>query len=159
MKEIYTNKGVSVQVDDEDYSRLCEYTWHLSSYGYAKRTERYGPRKEDKKLHIFMHRLIMENPDQDIDHMDGNPLNNQKHNLRLCTHSENMMNKKIYKSNKSGYTGVHWYKNYNKWIADIRINKKKINLGYFTNLEDAIFTRREAELKYFGDFARKLPVE
>ena len=64
-----------------------------------------------------------------------------------------MRNKTIGKNNKSGYVGVCWAKKELKWKSTITINKNKIFLGYFTNKEDAIEIRKEAERKYFGEFA------
>lgn len=89
----------------------------------------------------------------DVDHEDRNSLNNKISNLRLATRTENCRNQKISKNNTSGVTGVHWHKLKKKWEASIRVGKKKY-LGCFTNKEDAIQARKEAEKKYFGKFRR-----
>jgi hypothetical protein len=88
-----------------------------------------------------------------VDHIDGNKLNNQRSNLRLCTNGENMRNKLEITSNKSGHRGVCRKKNHWKWTATIKLNKKNIHLGYFSAKKEAIAARKLAELKYFGNFA------
>lgn len=77
--------GIFVTVDDNDYLNVSRYKWCLSSRGYAMRTE-------DGKT-IFMHRQIMNTPKGfSTDHVDGDKLNNQRFNLRVCSHAENMRN-------------------------------------------------------------------
>lgn len=93
-------------------------------------------------------------PIERIDHINGDTKDNRIENLRLATHSQNMQNSKIPVTNKSGYKGVSWYKNYNKWIAQISVNNKKINLGYFENVVDAANAYVQAAKKYHGEFAR-----
>ena len=56
------------------------------------------------------------------------------------------------KTNKSGVPGVCWNKNANKWRAKLTYKYKIIYLGYFDNLEDARKARKDAEIKYFGEF-------
>jgi len=93
--------------------------------------------------------------EKQIDHIDGNPLNNKIDNLRLATNEENQRNRSISKNNTSGTTGVTWIKECQKWRAHI----KNINLGHFINKEDAIQTRIEAEKKYFGEFRRDSQID
>jgi hypothetical protein len=88
-----------------------------------------------------------------IDHLDGNPLNNQKKNLRICTHSENMRNRNLYVNNTSGFKGVYWHKTTKKWMSYIRINKKSLYLGIYTCPIDAAKAYNDAALKYHGEFA------
>lgn len=63
------------------------------------------------------------------------------------------MNHKIFKTNTSGYTGVCWSKSMNSWFARIVVNYKEIILGYYSNIEDAIKARKEAEEKYYGEWS------
>ena len=99
------------------------------------------------------HRLIWllhygEWPKQFIDHIDGNGLNNRIENLRDVNHTENLRNQRKSVRNTSGATGVYWCHYPPKWQARIRVNKKQIHLGYFTNKEDAIAARKAAEAEY-----------
>jgi hypothetical protein len=93
--------------------------------------------------------------EKQVDHINGNRLDNRIKNLRLATGRQNSCNKALSKRNTSGVTGVRWAKREKKWIAYITANGKMNHLGYFINKEDAIQTRREAEVKYFGDFRRQ----
>lgn len=87
-----------------------------------------------------------EYPDCDIDHIDGNGLNNNIDNLKLATHSENMHNKGKYKTNKSGHSGIHWYKKYCKWVATGTHDGAKKTIGYYESLEDAVQARKDWEV-------------
>ena len=96
----------------------------------------------------------MNNPvNMEIDHKDENKLNNQRYNLRLATHSQNMINKKIRKDNTSGYKGVHITSG--KYIlAHIRTGGKQIHLGSFIDIVSAAHAYDDAAKKYYGEFAR-----
>ena len=69
------------------------------------------------------------------------------------TPSQNQMNSKLSSNNTSGVTGVYWVKKCNKWNANIKINNKYIHLGNFTDFDDAVKARKEAEQKYFGEYS------
>lgn len=101
------------------------------------------------------HRLIMNIDDlkYDVDHINGNPLDNRKDNLRVCEHKQNSKNKAINKNNTSGIVGVYWNKRCNKWVAEIKKDYKKICLGYFDDIRNAAEARRKAEIKYFGEYS------
>lgn len=86
-------------------------------------------------------------PANEVDHVDGNGLNNSWRNLRSVTHQENGRNRRKPKNNTSGYTGVHWHKTSQKWGAYIHIEGKNRYLGYFANIEDAISARAAASAK------------
>lgn len=91
---------------------------------------------------------------KNCDHHNRNKLDNRSSNLVTCTVRENNRNKSIRSDNTSGVIGVSWNKNKNKWA--VRIYPEKTGekfIGYFTNKEDAIKARLEAEVKYYGEFA------
>ena len=137
-------------VDDSDFEYLNQWKWSLSRRGYIVRREKI----DGKSKMIKMHRQIMKTPEHlSTDHVNGNPLDNQRKNLRICTHSQNIMNSKIRKDNKSGVRGVDWDKARQKWHSRICVDQNKINLGCFVDKEEAIVARKKAELKYFGEFA------
>jgi hypothetical protein len=83
-----------------------------------------------------------------IDHIDGNGLNNRFNNLRVVSFAENMQNCKKYKCNSSGHTGVLWNKATKKWTASIRVVNHLKHLGYFSNIDDAIKARENANVFY-----------
>ena len=103
-----------------------------------------------------MHRLIMGKFEDDglvIDHINHNTLDNRKHNLRICTESDNSKNKSLPSNNTSGVVGVSFNKKYNKYETYITINYKRKSLGLYDSIEDAIKTRKDAEEKYFGEYS------
>lgn len=108
---------------------------------------------------IYFHRYIFGLKDKDkkieIDHKNGNGLDNRLANLRKCSRLNNTQNLKITTKNKSGVTGVNYSEKLKKWRARINYNKKEYNLGTFKNREDAIRARREAEEKIQKEFSAR----
>ena len=78
---------------------------------------------------------------------------NRKCNLRKVNNGQNMRNSILYSSNTSGVKGTSLDKRLNKWHSYITINKHRITLGYFKDFDEAVRARKEAEEKYFGEFA------
>jgi hypothetical protein len=150
MKRIKLTKGKYALVDDADFEPLSKYNWCVSN-GYAlRRSSRASGGKN-----IRMHRVIMDTPDgMFTDHINGDKLDNQRSNLRIVTKSQNEMNKTPNSRNKSGTKGVFWAENVGKWCANIYVNGKNRNLGYFKELDDARAIRIEAENQYFKQYAR-----
>lgn len=102
-----------------------------------------------------MHRVILNTPTHiGVDHINGNPLDNRKVNLRLATRQQNQFNRRHQKNNKLGVKGVCWCRRAKKYRSTIKLNRKVIHLGYFPSLEEADKAYRDAEVKYFGSFAR-----
>jgi hypothetical protein len=134
--EIYTKSGQVIYIDNEDYYLVKDRVWHITKAGYAANTLKKRERTSARVL--LMHRLIMQAPaNMEVDHVNGNPLDNRKENMRLCTHHQNMMNKATYKNNKSGYKGVSWHKPSSKWVARIKSGEKYLHLGLFHDVKDA----------------------
>lgn len=135
-------------IDDEDVYLTFNSRWFLSPKGYA-----FGSIKNQTKR---FHRCVVDaQKGTEIDHIDGNKLNNQKSNLRVCSSSQNSMNRGKQKNNLSGYKGVSWYKNLKKWRASIQIQGKKIHLGYFEKIKDAETAYDEIAKRLFGVFSKQ----
>lgn len=131
----------------EDYELIKNYCWFIDSNGYVQN-------KSGNKV-TFFHRLVMNAPgDKLVDHIYHQKNDNRKSQLRLCSPSENVRNRSVSHSS-SGVCGVYWYSKNGKWSVEIVVDGKKINLGLFENKEQAIKVRKEAEEKYFGEFAYK----
>lgn len=154
MKNIQINKKNGdksvVYVSNCDFEALNRYKWWISSNGYAIRSVNLN----GKRKNIGMAREIMgKSQGLEIDHRDGNRLNNQRENLRFCNHSQNMQNRKAF--NKSGLKGVsETYLNIYKYKAHIKVNKKVIYIGKFKTALKAARAYNIYALKYFGEFSR-----
>ena len=90
-------------------------------------------------------------PKDQIDHTNRIRTDNRISNLREVTNKQNGQNRSKRSDNTSGHPGVSWHKRISKWRAQIRHNQKRIHLGYFTNIEDAIAARKAAEKIYWAD--------
>lgn len=149
------NKTVTVLFSNSDKTFICDLDdWELAkNYNWALHHTGYAYTTVDSKYTTF-HDFVMNNKDRklQIDHKNINPLDNTKNNLRIVTRSQNMMNRNILKNNTSGYKGISLNKATGRWIARIGINGKRISLGTYDDIKDAIKIREEAELKYFGEY-------
>jgi len=134
--------------DAEYLEKLLEYYWN-ETRGYARSS--IGKKK------IYAHRIVMGVGDYEmnkqIDHINGNTLDNRRQNLRIVTSRQNGLNSAIRKDNTSGVTGVSWDKKRQKWIARVFDNGKEISLGYFDKFENAVIARKNGEKKYYGEYS------
>lgn len=127
----------------------------ISQCGYSQ-VSIYGKRYPAHRIIWAMEYGVW--PNGEIDHIDGNRLNNRLNNLREVSRTENSRNMALRVDSTSGATGVCWDKNRNKWIAQIRVNRLRINLGRFAVFEDALNARKAAEVRYgFHDNHGRLP--
>jgi hypothetical protein len=157
-KAIELTRGSYTIVDDEIYDFLNQWNWYIDSAGYATRKQRIGPRKWKA---LFMARLIMETELalydarlHFVDHIDGNPLNNQRSNLRICIAKQNCQNKKRKKREyKTPYKGIDLVKRNGKWAARIIVDGKQIHLGIFNTAREAALRYDKAARCYFGEYA------
>jgi len=147
--------GKGSTIVDADYTP-SSWQWYIHR-GY--RTE-YARRTEGKG-HIFLHREIMANMlgrplelSEQVDHINGDGLDNRRANLRLATNTENQHNSRKPKTNTSGYKGVYWYKPTQKWCARIRVNGQRLHLGYFADPVAAARMYDRAALYFHGEFYR-----
>lgn len=151
MKRIWLRRGICTFVDDEDYKFLSQYSWHLHLTPSGKKYARIG--SGDRIKSISMHRLLLEAPfGIEVDHINGNGLDNRRKNLRLCSSQQNRRNMKP--RSQSRYKGVTWRKNRRKWVAQIELgDRKNVYLGSFSNPKDAARAYNEAARTHFGEFA------
>ena len=156
MKKIPLTQGKYALVDDEDYEYLNQWKWSTDKFGNTFCARRGIWNKKTKSIHqLRMHRLITKAPTgKDVDHINGNGLDNQRKNLRVCNHKDNSRSCRIPKNNTSGYKGVHWHKKHKKWTVGITVNKKRVWIGQYSNIKDAIQSYIQASKKYFGEFSR-----
>ena len=154
MGEIVLSRGEIAIVDDADFERLNQWKWHFNGR-YVKRREYLGGgRKNQRGRAILMHRLVNNTPPNSItDHINGNPLDNRRSNLRTCTPSQNQANAKISKSSSTGFKGVSHHKLTGKYQASITTNRKRQYLGLFDTPEDASEAYATEAQTRFGEFA------
>ena len=140
-----SNTGNEFYFDLEDYEKIKDYCWneHILKGGYHTLEARDG----DTKQLIRMQWLIC---GKNYDHINRNSLDNRKCNLRPASKNENNQNHKLFNTNTSGFSGVHFVERTGKWCARITVNNKRKHLGYFINKYDAVVARLKAELKYYG---------
>ena len=150
MKEIKLTQGYVALVDDEDYDYLNQFKWN------AKEGPRsvYAKRKV-KNRDVTMHRFILgvTDPKVKVDHKDGDGLNNRRFNLRTANNHQNQHNRKPNKNSTSGFKGVTWRKDLEKWNAALEMSGKRLHLGYFDCPLEAACAYDMAAVKHFGEFA------
>lgn len=129
---LYNNKSEPIAetlIDIEDIDKIKNSKWCKDKNNYVKNSNQE-----------YLHRIIME-----------------ESNLRICCNADNLKNRvKLPSNNTSGILGVRYREDRNKWYAEIQYNKQKINLGSYTEKDDAIKARLEAEIKYFGIYKSKI---
>lgn len=154
-------KGYDVQIDEEDYDMVKEYTWRICSKE-AKEGLLYfhSNTKRDPITHKFkdvrLHRLIMGCTTGDgmvVDHINHDTLNNMKCNLRITTQAGNTQNSRISIRNTSGYKGVFYYKRDNLYVVSVKVSGKSYNVGRKRDLVEAARLYDMAAIGMFGEYA------
>jgi hypothetical protein len=157
MKTIPLTQGYHAFVDDEDYVWLSCSLWYAHVKRSRKNPVAYAVRKEKgrtlsmaveiaKHAGIWVHGL-------EIDHADGNRLNNQRCNLRAVTGSQNQANQ-LPRAGTSRYKGVSWDRTRGLWNAHIGYQKQKLHIGAFEFEEGAAMAYDAKALQLFGQYAR-----
>ena len=156
MKQITLTQNKVALVDDEDYEYLIQWKWCADkghNTWYAVRNNFINK----VKFKIYMHRVILQNATE-VDHEDGNGLNNQRYNIRDSTRIQNNYNKDKRKDNTSGYKGITLIKSKydltKPWRAQIQENKKPRKLGYYATAVEVAMAYDQAAKELHGKFAR-----
>lgn len=161
MKLLHFSNGKHAIIDDEDYDLVNGFTWtYAKSYESKWTIKEYAFRSTSRKggqkrKRIYLHRMLIDAPAGiQVDHVNGNGLDCQRHNIRLATPSQNQGNQKVSLRPKySKYKGVTWYKDIKKWGASIKDKGKQKHLGLFTNEVLAARAYDEAAKRVFGHFS------
>ena len=147
MKTIELSQGKFAFVDDEDYEMLMA----MGKWSASKSPHSFYACKYVDGKYTGMHRIIMSPPDRcEVDHINGNGLDNRRSNLRICTHSENSRNRGRNKNNKIGMKRVRFLRG--KYEANICFKGKQIYLGCFNSSEEAYAAYCKKGRELFGDF-------
>lgn len=148
---IYNQKNQKVGefiIDTEDINKVKYHKWRINHNHVVTGTKH----KNNVKDLSWIILDIEDIKDTVVDHINHNPFDNRKCNLRQCKQSENTKNVSLKENNTSGYVGVYYLSNRNKWAAEIKVNYKKIHLGEYKSKEDAIYARMIAEALYFDEY-------
>ena len=157
-KEIKLTRGYVTVVDDADFEWLSGWKWHVFiRFGLVYACRQYchptlkNKRGHKKQISISMARLIMGEPKgMNVDHINGNSLDNRRANLRICTHQQNLWNS----HRRLGlYKGVYEGPGSKKWRANIVVNKKSKHLGMYNSPQDAARAYDKAAMELFGEYA------
>ncbi|OYY20902.1 MAG: hypothetical protein B7Y69_09295 [Sphingobacteriia bacterium 35-40-8] len=152
---IQLTRGYEAVIDAADVPLVNSFNWHATVIGrsvYAGRTERL---LDGKRVTVLLHRFIMAAPDSlQVDHRNGDGLDNQRVNLRLATRAQNNRNRRMNATSTSGVKGVRWHKRRGKWFAAITLDGKQRHLGYFLNTAEAAAAYAAASAQFHGDFGR-----
>lgn len=145
-------QGRITKVSVEDYVILERHNWQISDSGYAKRTA--------GRKNIRMHRVVLERklrrrlrPSEQVDHINGNRLDNRRQNLRLATNQQNGWNARA-KTGTSRYRGVHFSARLNAWVVRITLDGQSLHLGVRREEDEAAYLYDQFALALYGDFAR-----
>lgn len=141
--------------DDVDEYKINKYTWHIVKEGNGLFYARAFEKIDGKYKTIRMHRFIMgvHNSDKPhIDHKNHNTLDNRRDNLRRASMSENVRNRKINSTNKTGYKGVNRTKT-GRWVASIKAGGRHFGGKYFDSPKEAAQEYNKLAVKHHGEFA------
>ena len=148
MKKIKLTQGKVALVSDHRFEEFSQWNWsaqQLHGIWYAYRSTKNGS--------VAMHRQIMGFPEGlQVDHKDGDGLNNQDENLRVCTSTQNQANRGKQKNNTSGYKGV--VKARKRWCAQIKLNRAVVFWKSFSTPEEAARAYDEKAREIYGEFAK-----
>lgn len=141
-------------IDTEDLLKVKYHKWrfshnHIVTGLPAKKTQR-----ELSWVVLGLDNRVQS--DIVVDHINGNPKDNRKQNLRICKQAENVLNKSFMSNNTSGFIGVSYRKDRNRYDPEIRKDSIRCHLGYTSSLEEAVYKRFYAEQLIFGEFANQI---
>jgi hypothetical protein len=142
---VSNNSDDEILIDLEDVEKISPYSWSINFEGYAK--ARIG------KSTLLMHRFIIKpKKSETIDHINRNKIDNRKYNLNIVNNKMQNQNRGLHKSNTSGFSGVSFNNQTQKWCVSIYINGIRKSLGSFVDKNEAIKVRKEAEREYYYKF-------
>lgn len=152
IKELFTYvNGELVWNDDRPFHKTKgKVAGSVSKNGYKK----CGYNGKEYYIHRLVYIYHHGNIEGQIDHIDGNKLNNNISNLRMVCPSQNSWNEKIRKTNTSGVKGVYFNKRLQKWHARVGFNSKELHVGYFDRIEDAEKAVKSKREQLHKEYAR-----
>lgn len=149
--DTYDSSGNIVEtfiLDKDDVEKLGDYKWRT----VYKNDKPYLFTGNQKKEKIYFHRLVMNNPEIQVDHISGNTLDNRKENLRMVSAQDNMKNLKKKKDNTSGIRGVSFSERDQQYKVDFTYEKKRMYFKTFDTKAHAVYLRYLLEKEFLKDF-------
>lgn len=152
------NRKLFTEIDDADFDAVRSFNWKSTSGGKNRTLYATAYIYADNKTYSYLlHRVILGLTDRKVlvDHIDGNGLNNKRDNLRICTHTENMRNRRKNKNNSSGFKGVQIRKGYKvkKYVAEVRYMGKNFRSKGFATPAEAHSEYVRISKALHGEFA------
>lgn len=150
MGEIQLTRGAYALVDDEDKKRLAQYHYYLNGHGYAERSIK-GTRHQT----AYLHHDILGVPPKGmvVDHINRNPLDNRRCNLRFASRTQNRINSRPQRNGTSKYKGVSYHRQLEKWRSCITVDGKTMSLGCYHSEQEAAEAYNRAAIQFYGDYA------
>jgi len=147
MKSVKCTCGKDILLDDEDHEKLCVSVWFCNPHTTPRRQVKdiQQPIGDAILGHVFG--FV-------VDHINRNNHDNQKHNLCHATRSQNGANRGLQTNNTSGYKGVYFDKTRKRWVAELKVNGKKLFIGRFRLLNNAVNAFNTEAAKHHGEFAQ-----
>lgn len=139
-------------IDAEDLDKVRWHKWRKNNYGHVMTG---NCTDTNPRIELSRHILNINDPNLVVDHINCNPLDNTKKNLRICTQAQNCVNKSLQSNNNCGFAGVPWDKERKMWAPEIMSNKKKCHLNRYVHFEEAVYARFIAECLLFGEYQNK----
>lgn len=157
MKKISLPDGTVAIVSDVDYEYLSQYSWSKDTNGYARCSVRHVTTYGQKTM--SMHRMVMFHLEdiklKQVDHINGNILDNRRENLRVCTAKQNARNNGRTKRLHSQYKGVTWHKKSGKWQAQIMLDGKNKHIGLHSDELEAAKAYDKKAQELHGEFSNR----
>lgn len=160
MKYINLTQNKKTLVDDDDYNKYATHNWFV----YLSSSNKYYACRNNRAMNngeVYMeklHRTIMglgRGGKSQVDHINGDSLDNRKCNLRIVNSQQNAFNRKSQSNNKTGYKGVYKHTQYDKYVAQIKVGSKRYSLGVFDTAKEAAKAYDLAAKIHHGEFAWK----
>lgn len=155
---LYNQKNIKIDefcIDLIDIEKVKYHKWRLSHNHVVTGLPSKGTQQDISHIVLDLSQDQIKTQHIVVDHIDGNPLNNTRENLRICTQSQNTLNKSYVSNNNSGFIGVSYCKNRNRYDPEIRLGYIRCHLGYTTTLKEAVYKRYYAEQLLFKEFANQ----
>lgn len=153
--EIVLSGGLKTWIDEADAGLVLKHHWHVSRTGTRKRPYvKTSMKVEGKKKNVYLHRFILDAPNGScVDHINDDPLDNRRANLRLCTNRQNSANRSATIKSRTGIKGVY-YRQFDKpWYAALKIAGKQYSAGGYKTRAEAVEAFEALAREHHGEYA------